>query len=301
MRGFKACRVLTRTRAALIAGVCSLGAVAFPAASTMQAQALPQASPASSARASQQAPAAGTTLRADHRDWDSVLRRHVRDGRVDYDALARDSAFTRYLAWLPTVAVDALDEDDRLAFWINAYNAWTVQLIVSSGERETIRNLHKTLGVFRLKGPWSVPLVQAAGKTWTLDEVEHRILRTQFREPRMHFAIVPAARGAAPLRSEAYLGATLDAQLDDQARTFLSDTTRNRYSNRVLWLSPVILQYRSDFGANTAELGKYFAPYFPAGREALEKGRFPLGATSFDWRLNGLAGPPTSKGSGTAR
>lgn len=245
-------------------------------------------------------PASAVTLRADHRDWDSVLRRHVRDGRVDYDAVARDSALARYLAWLPTVAVDALDEEDRLAFWINAYNAWTVQLIVSSGERQSIRNVHKTLGVFRLKGPWSVPLVQAAGRTWTLDEVEHRILRTQFREPRIHFAIVPAARGAAPLRSEAYVGAKLDEQLNDQARVFLADTTRNRYSGRVLWLSPVILQYRDDFGANTTELGKYFAPYFPAARDALEKGRFPVGATAFDWRLNGLTDPPGTRARGGA-
>jgi hypothetical protein len=273
----------TVLRAAIFAAACSIGAPTLPAvATTSWAQ-----SPSS-------------TLRADHRDWDAVLRRHVRDGRVDYDGVARDSAFARYLAWLPTVAVDALDEDDRLAYWINAYNAWTVQLIVSSGERETIRNLHKTLGVFRLKGPWSVPLVQAAGKIWTLDEVEHRILRTQFREPRIHFAIVPAARGAAPLRGEAYQGATLDEQLTDQARVFLADTTRNRYKGRVLWLSPVILQYRSDFGANNAELGKYFAPYFPAARDMLEKGRFSLGATSFDWRLNGLADPAGTKVSGKA-
>lgn len=292
MRGFKACRAQVRQRAALfVAGriAAAVFLAVFPVAATTLG-----------AQAPTPPPAVATTMRVDHRDWDSVLRRHVRDGRVDYDALARDSAFARYLAWLPTVAVDALDEDDRLAYWINAYNAWTVQLIVASGERETIRNLHKTLGVFRLKGPWSVPLVQAAGKTWTLDEVEHRILRTQFREPRIHFAIVPAARGAAPLRSEAYLGATLDAQLNDQAHVFLADTSRNRFSNRVLWLSPVILQYRSDFGANTAELGKYFAPYFPAGREALEKGRFPLGATSFDWSLNGLATPPAPKASGKA-
>lgn len=289
MRGTMTRRALTVLRAASLATACGMAALTFPTVATT-----------SWAQGATTGPAAASTLRADHRDWDAVLRRHVRDGRVDYDGVARDSAFARYLAWLPTVAVDALDEDDRLAYWINAYNAWTVQLIVSSGERETIRNLHKTLGVFRLKGPWSVPLVKAAGKTWTLDEVEHRILRTQFREPRIHFAIVPAARGAAPLRSEAYLGATLDEQLNEQARVFLADTTRNRYNGRVLWLSPVILQYRSDFGANNVELGKYFAPFFPAARDVLEKGRFPLGATSFDWSLNGPVDPARTKASGKA-
>ena len=287
MRGTMPRRTVMVLRAALLTSVFSMGALAFPTLATT-----------GWAQGAATGPAAASTLRADHRDWDAVLRRHVREGRVDYDGVARDSAFARYLAWLPTVAVDALGEDDRLAYWINAYNAWTVQLIVSSGERETIRNLHKTLGVFQLKGPWSVPLVRAAGKTWTLDEVEHRILRTQFREPRMHFAIVPAARGAAPLRSEAYQGATLDEQLNTQARVFLADTTRNRFDGRVLWLSPVILRYRSDFGGNNAELGKYFAPYFPAARSLLEEGRVPFGTTRFDWRLNGLADPTGARVSG---
>ncbi|MBL0938255.1 MAG: DUF547 domain-containing protein [Gemmatimonadaceae bacterium] len=230
--------------------------------------------------------------RVDHREWDAVVSRHVRQGQVDYDAVARDPAFSRYLSTLASTTVDGLDEDERLAFWLNAYNAWTVQLIIAHGERESIRNINRTLGVLRLKGPWSEPIGKAAGRSWTLDEVEHRILRKHFREPRIHFALVSAARGAPSLRNEAYTGDRLNDQLDAQARDFLGDTTRNRFVNGVFWLSPIFTYYRSDFAATPAELGVYLAPFFPAGRELIQKGRFFIRQTRFDWSLNGIRPAP---------
>src|SRR6185436_15382923 len=102
---------------------------------------------------------------------------------------------------------------EQLAFWINAYNAYTIQLVNSHHERASIQNLRAVLG----HSPWQEPLVKAGGRTYTLDQVEHEILRKRFHEPRIHFAIVCAAVSCAPLRSEAYVGVRIEAQLDDQA------------------------------------------------------------------------------------
>ncbi len=233
--------------------------------------------------------------RVDHAPFDSLLHAHVRDGLVDYDAFAQAPAFGRYLASLAAAKVEALPEPEQLAFWVNVYNAYTIQLIVQHGERESIRNINPSLGVLRLKGPWNEPLVRAAGRTLTLDQVFHRILRKAFREPRVHFAVVPAALGAAPLRSEAYTGDRLDQQLEDQARRFLGDTTRNWYRNGVLGLSPVILAYERDFAATRSELVEYVAPYLTLRPNEPQRARLFEGTPNvfgraYDWTLNSPAG-----------
>ena len=89
------------------------------------------------------------------------------DGLVDYDAFRDAAAFRRYLASLARTSLAGADDEEQLAFWINVYNAYTIQLIVAHGERESIRNNDRTLGVLRLKGPWSEPIVRAAGRTLT--------------------------------------------------------------------------------------------------------------------------------------
>ncbi len=181
----------------------------------------------------------------DHAVFDTLLRAHVRDGLVDYDAFRDAAAFRRYLTSLARASLTGADDDERLAFWLNVYNAYTIQLIATHGERESIRNINRTLGVLRLKGPWSEPLVRAAGRTLTLDEVEHRIIRKDFHDPRIHFALVSAAKGSPPLRSEAYTGAELERQLFDQGKRFLTDTTWNQIDTRYPRLSPIFTYYMS--------------------------------------------------------
>lgn len=223
----------------------------------------------------------------DHARFDALLHRHVVNGLVDYDAFARDAEFPRYLESLAAARLDGLEEDERIAFWLNVYNAYTIQLILSHGERQSIRNINRTLGLFRLKGPWSEPLVRAAGRTYTLDEVAHRILRKQFSEPRVHVAMTDAALGSPLLRSEAYVGARLDGQLDEQMRRFLADRRKNRVQGGAVWLSPVFTAYRRDFGERNADLGEVLAPYFSGtARDLLAAGRFFVRPTPFDWSLN---------------
>jgi hypothetical protein len=204
----------------------------------------------------------------DHSAFDGLLRMHVKDGLVDYAAFKGNAAFAGYLTALSKADLKRFEEAERIAFWLNTYNAYTIQLVASHGETESIRNINKTFGLMKLKGPWTEELVRAAGQSLTLDDVEHRILRKEFAEPRIHFAMSLGAKGGPALRSEAYTGERLEEQLEDQTTAFLHDKTRNRADTnmRAVYLSPVIGRYRSDFGESLNELGRFLAEYYPAER-----------------------------------
>jgi hypothetical protein len=236
----------------------------------------------------------------DHSRFDALLREHVTAaGRVDYDAFARSGEFRTYLEGLGRASLEGQGESERLAFWINAYNAWTIEQVNRHGERESIRNIRKTLGLLPLKGPWSERMVRAAGRALTLDEVEHQIVRREFREPRIHFALVCAALSCPPLRPEAYVGARLDEQLEEQARVFLRSTEKNRVdaAGGTVYVSPILVWYRADFGDSDAALGRYLARYWPDGpeKELLLSGTFRLRETDYDWKLNGVGAGPAKR------
>ncbi len=223
----------------------------------------------------------------DHAAFDALLRAHVTDGLVDYDAFRQAPTFARYLTSLERASLVNTSNEEQLAFWLNVYNAYTIQLILAHNERESIRNVNRTLGVLRLKGPWSEPLVRAAGRTLTLDEVEHRILRKNFQDPRIHFALVSAAKGGPPLRNEAYVGSRLEEQLFDQGRLFLGDTTKNQIKRRNSRLSPIFTYYRTDFANTRAELGEFLSPWFEGdAKKMLDSAAFFPRESKFDWSLN---------------
>lgn len=201
----------------------------------------------------------------DHGLYDALLRQHVSNGLVDYDAFARDSSFTRYLSAMEQVDPSLLSSDDRIAYWINVYNAWTIRLITMHNERESIRNINRTLGVLRLKGPWTVPFVRVRGRTLSLDQVQYEQIRRESSDPRIHFALSCGAMSCAPLRSEAYIGALLDVQLQDQGRVFLTtDSTRNRYDVKaqIFHRNAVFRYFLDDFGETRREHGAFLAQWY---------------------------------------
>ena len=233
----------------------------------------------------------------DHSAFDALLHAHVRNGMVDYDAFAAAPEFTSYLAKLASFDPATLSQPEQVAFWIDAYNAYTIQLVNSHHERGSIRNINKSFGFVRAFGPWKEKLAVVGGKAYGLDEIEQDILRKRYQEPRIHFALVCAAMGCPPLRSEAYVGSRLDAQLDDQARTFvLQSPTKNRVdvAAKTVYLSPIFVEFRDyikDFGGSEASVGKFIAHYYPAGpeRDLLTSGEFKVEKTSYDWTLNSQA------------
>ena len=237
----------------------------------------------------------------DHRGFDALLRAHVVGGLVDYDAFAASADFGRYLARLSAFDPSSLGRDEQLAFWINAYNAYTIRLVNAHHERKSIRNINRTFGFVKAYGPWREKIAAVGGRTYGLDEIEQDIVRKRFAEPRTHFALVCAALGCPPLRSEAYVGSRIDEQLDDQGRTFVAHSPqKNRVdvATRTAYLSPIFVELRDyiqDFGGTEAAVGRFIARYLPAGpeRELLARGNFTVKTTLYDWTLNSTA---TAKG-----
>ena len=186
-----------------------------------------------------------------------VLREHVRPPKVDYTALkkdraALDAAVAAFAA--PSAAEErAWPRDERLAFWINAYNAFTLRAIVDHYPiRGSWFSLAPRRSIRQIDGVWTTLTWQAAGRTLTLDDIEHQILRPEFQEPRVHFAINCASVGCPPLAAEPYLAATLDAQLDAAARRYLASPQGLRIEERTLRVSRILEWYGEDFVARFA-------------------------------------------------
>lgn len=232
---------------------------------------------------------AATASTVDHAAWNAMLSRYVTDGLVDYDAFQRDPRFAAYLGQLGRVSIASLARNEQLAYWINVYNAYTIQLLNSRKQRSSIRDINKVLGV-TLKSPWAEPIVKADRRTLTLDDVEHEIIRKQFKDPRIHVALVCAALGCPPLRNEAFTAERLDAQLDDQARRFLAQRAKNRVdlNNGTVYGSPIFTWYREDFGGTLEGVGAFWAKYLPPGPEQVlvRSGKFRWVDTDYDWRIN---------------
>jgi len=248
---------------------------------------LPRVLHAQSTAVSTSAPAAATAV--DHSAWNAMLGAYVTDGMVDYDAFQRDARFATYLAQLGRVHAGSLARNDQLAYWINVYNAYTIHLLNSRKERRSIRDINKVLGV-TLKSPWAEPIVRADRRTLTLDDVEHEIIRKQFKDPRIHVALVCAAMGCPPLRSDAFTAERVDAQLDDQARRFLAQRAKNRVDVKsgTVYGSPIFTWYRDDFGGTLEGVGAFWAKYVPSGPEQalVRSGKFRWVDTEYDWRIN---------------
>ncbi len=240
-------------------------------------------------------PAAHAALDRTHAAWSALLAKHVKlqdargsASRVDYTGLAREGkALHAYLADLARVTPSefaALPRADQMAFLINAYNAATVELILSEyPKRASIRDYGS---LFR--SAWRKPCVRLLGETLTLDQLEHGRLRGErgYREPRVHFAVNCASIGCPMLREEAFTGARLEAQLEEQTLRFLSDPSRNRFDAKSggLALSSIFSWYRSDFAGG--DLPRFLAPYAKALGAPPSALRADIAFLDYDWRLN---------------
>jgi len=236
-------------------------------------------------------PAIAGAQTVDHSAFDELLKKHVVKGMVDYDAFAQSGAFKKYLESLGAVDPARLSEPERLAYWINVYNAYTIALVNRHEERASIRNIGEGEGLIRPRSPWKEPIVKAGGRTYTLDELESDVIRKQFHEPRVHFALVCAAVSCPPLRSEAYTGEKLEPQLESQARLFLLDAARGSsvdVKNGVVHASRIFEWYKDDFGGSDDAVGRFIARYHSESpeKQLLTSGRFKMEFLEYDWTLN---------------
>lgn len=231
--------------------------------------------------------AACSTVDTEHAEWTSILARRVADGRVDYAALQREDrgALDAYLASLSGTCADDYARwttPEKIAFWLNAYNAFTVKLILDNYPIASIRKIgFLPLAAFRER---FIPMPGLKGGSISLDDIEHDTLRAAFKEPRIHFALVCASVSCPALRAEAYRGADLDAQLDEQARDFLGDPTRNRFdaASQTLFLSAIFDWFHDDFATAAGSVPAYVAPFMAIRPDPDVKVRF----LDYDWQLN---------------
>jgi hypothetical protein len=221
-----------------------------------------------------------------HAPFDAVLKQFVRNARVDYAELAaQPQDLNRYLDQIAAVSMGEFtkwSEKQQMAFLINAYNACTLRLIIDHYPLKSVKDIG---GWF--SGPWDQPVVKLFGKTMDLNTVEHGILRKDYAEPRIHFALVCAAKGCPPLRREAYAGARLEEPLDDQAKQFLTDTTKNRIvaSERTVYLSPIFKWYGDDFDKKSGSVLAALKAWWP-GQPVAGYEDFQICYTDYDWSLN---------------
>lgn len=222
---------------------------------------------------------AGMAFAASAQSLDSILKKHVVNGRVDYQAMRADPApLAQYLVQagkVPESEFKSWGEKQRLAFLINLYNAATFQLIVDHYPVKSIKDVGTVF-----KGPWDQSVVPLFGKKVTLNELEHGIIRKQYHDPRVHMALVCAAKGCPLLRNEAYTAEKLDEQLDDQARRYLS-TVYGLVVDRAkgeMRISSIFKWYGDDFSSVEGFVEKF------SGKPV--KG-LKIRYLDYDWSLNG--------------
>lgn len=245
-----------------------------------------------------------------YEDYAAVLSTHVNQpGLVNYREIKtnpqRLNSFLAALAEVSPETYQKWGEPEKIAFWVNAYNALTLKAII---DHYPIRaSLFKSLvyprnSIRQIPGVWDGLRFPVMGKEMTLDEIEHGVLRKEFNEPRIHLALVCAALGCPPLRTEPYEGDKLDRQLNDQARVFLAKAKKFRLDRGqgTVYLSPIFKWFGGDFvktfGTDKAFQGlspeeravlNFISPHLSAAdRDYLLQGKYTIAYLDYDWSLN---------------
>lgn len=195
----------------------------------------------------------GISGKPDHRIWDELLQKYVTSaGKVNYAGLKSESS--RLQAYLDQLKVNPIESNwtrsEKMAYWINAYNAFTIQLILNNHPMSSITKLHGGK-------PWDVKWIKLGNKTYSLNQIENDILRPQYKDARIHFAVNCAAKSCPPLLNRAWTGDNLNAFLDKQTKSFINNSTYNTITAKQLTVSKIFEWYAADFGNLIEFLNKY--------------------------------------------
>lgn len=220
----------------------------------------------------------------DHSAWDRLLKKYVNDqGLVNYKGITADSTeLNKYLDMLSANTPDpkTWSESAQLAYWINAYNAFTIQLIIRNYPVKSIKDIAGSIPLINTS--WDIKFILIGDNDYDLNNIEHGIIRKQFDEERIHFALVCAAISCPPLRREAFTAEKLDDQLNNQAKIFFNDKTKNAISKNKAIISPILKWYGSDFRDKAVDLRAYINKY--SNVKISSDVRVTYG--DYDWALN---------------
>lgn len=224
---------------------------------------------------------------AQHQVFSDILVKYVNaKGEVDYAGLKKNEMLLdSYLKQLTSSKITKTwTVNERLSFWINAYNAFTIKLILNhwqNGQLKSIKDIGSTIKIPRVSDGWSIKFIEIDGKTYSLNNIEHDIIRKQFAEPRIHAALVCAAKSCPKLRQEAYEATKLHQQLDAQMLDFLNDSQKNKIEESKMTLSSIFNWYGSDFTAKMP-LVNWVNKYSKTKASATATISF----MDYDWSLN---------------
>lgn len=222
-----------------------------------------------------------------HEIWADLLSKYVTTQGVNYTGFKQEEdRLDQYLKVLENTTPQKLPRKEQYAYYINAYNAWTVKLILS--DYPGVKSIKDFGTIF--KSPWQKDWVRINGEVLTLDDVEHNILRPRYKDPRVHFAINCSAASCPPLRTEPYLADRLDQQLEDSTRAFVNDADSYRLEGNTLYVSRIFKWFSEDF--NDDALGYYLQYADGALKEKLtrQKDRIKVKYLHYDWSLNDVKG-----------
>jgi hypothetical protein len=220
----------------------------------------------------------------DHGIYGRLLKSHVHNGWVDYRGFKKDERqLDAYLDQMAKIDPQTLGRNEQMAFYINAYNAWTIKLILENYPGVTSI---KDLGSF-FRSPWKIKFVKINGETVTLDHLEHDILRPVFKDPRVHFAVNCASKSCPPLLNEPYSGAALDGQLETAALAFINDPQSNYLKGDTLYVSRIFKWFGEDFGNDIRKFVQSYARGAFAGRLEGQGDDLKIRYLDYDWSLNG--------------
>lgn len=227
-----------------------------------------------------------------HAGWTEILKNFVITkgpvSQFNYKSLKENpQSLNTYLTKLSAVTkkdFDSWSNPQKMSFWINAYNAYTVKLIIDNYPVKSI----KDIGGF-FSSPWKKEFFKIFGKKFYLDKIEHEILRKNFKEPRIHFAVNCASIGCPALRDEAFTAENLEEQLQEQAVLFMKDTTRNsvNHEKKTVTVSKIFKWFKEDFGTKDNKVIAYVFPFMKGDSDQLETWqKYDLEYSDYDWKLN---------------
>lgn len=233
---------------------------------------------------------AESTAVVDHSAWSDWLQRYVRvrrDGanQVAYGSVSKvdRDRLDGYIDALTQRDPRELNRLEQKAYWINLYNALTVRLIVQAYPVDSIRKIKS--GFFS-SGPWDKAVATVAGQSLTLNDIEHRILRPIWKDPLIHYGVNCASIGCPDLRSRAYTGARVDAQLAENARAFVNDQRGARIDNGELAVSSIYVWFQVDFGASEKGVIRHLQQYAEPGLKDALNQMDEIHDDDYDWSLN---------------
>ncbi len=212
--------------------------------------------------------------------FDGLLKKHVSEqGIVNYKAFKQDEAkLNTYISYLEkTTPSSSWSHNKQKAFWINAYNAYTIKKILEKYPLKSITDI-KEGG----KTAWKIPFVKVGGKTYTLDHIEHQILRKKLFDPRIHVGVNCASGSCPKLGNMAFTEKNIDSSLDKLMKDFVNDPTRNKLSEKKLQISSIFQWFKEDFTKNGSVV-QYIKKY----TDTPIKDKARISYLTYDWSLNG--------------